>query len=213
MQKNFNENDIFGKTLDNIADKLIKGEVIIYPTDTVYGIGAIPFLTKSIKSIYNIKNRSLNSPLIALISDIKYLEKIAFIPENKRILVNKLISNFWPGALTIILNKKSEISEIMTSGKNTIGIRMPNLDISLKIIESAGGILATTSANISGKATPKSFEEVSYEIKERVNIIVETKKQLLGIESTIIDITSNPKILRIGAISKNKIEKVIGKIE
>lgn len=195
-----------------IEKSLKSGELIIYPTDTVYGIGGVIFSEDTIKNIYKAKERSFKSPLIVLVSDIEKIEEIAYIEEKNREAIKKLITNFWPGGLTIILKKKEWVPNIMTADGDTVGVRMPALDVALEIIKSAGGLLPTTSANISGEKTPRAYEELSEKFKERVNIIVDGGKSPLGTESTIIDMSDKPKILRLGAISIEDIEKVIGKI-
>ncbi|MGX6591319.1 L-threonylcarbamoyladenylate synthase [Cetobacterium ceti] len=198
--------------LQLIKNKLNSGEIIIYPTDTVYGVGATIESLEGIEKIYKAKERNFSSPLIALVSDVKHIDKIAMVREENRELLKKLGEKFWPGGLTIILEKKDIVPGIMVSNGKTVGVRMPNLDISLEIIEAVGGIMPTTSANISGEKTPRSYEELSEKFKERVEILVDGGKSPLGLESTIIDIsTSQIKILREGAIKKEEIEKVIGK--
>ncbi len=197
----------------NKIGKLLKeGNLIIYPTDTVYGVGGIIESDESIAKIYKAKERSFKSPLIVLVSDISKIEKIAYIEEKNREKIEKLIKEFWPGGLTIILNKKDNVPDIMVSGGKTVGVRMPNLDTALKIIEAAGGLLPTTSANISGETTPRSYDELSEEFKERVEILVDGGRCPIGNASTIIDMSDKPKILRTGAISIEDIEKIIGKL-
>ncbi|MHD0313095.1 L-threonylcarbamoyladenylate synthase [Fusobacterium varium] len=197
----------------NKIGKLLKeGNLIIYPTDTVYGVGGIIESDESIAKIYKAKERSFKSPLIVLVSDVSKIEKIAYIEEKNREKIEKLIKEFWPGGLTIILNKKDNVSDIMVSGGKTVGVRMPNLDTALKIIEAAGGLLPTTSANISGETTPRSYDELSEEFKERVEILVDGGRCPIGNASTIIDMSDKPKILRTGAISIEDIEKIIGKL-
>lgn len=206
----FNKNNI---NLEEIKEAINNDALIIYPTDTVYGLAGSIDSIKAINNIYKAKERNFNSPLIALISDFKYIEKIANIKTNNYEKVKKLTEKFWPGALTIILEKKEIIPSIMVSNGNTIGIRIPNLDLNIKIIEACGGILPTTSANISGEPSPKSFLELSEKIKERVDILVDAGPCKLGEVSTIIDMTANiPKILRLGAINKNQIEEIIGEV-
>ncbi|MGL5951169.1 MAG: L-threonylcarbamoyladenylate synthase, partial [Cetobacterium sp.] len=154
-----------------------------------------------------------NSPLIALLSKVEYIEKIAIVDKEKKNLVEKLAKEFWPGALTIILDKKKNVPDIMVSGGKTVGVRIPALKLAQDIIEGVGGILPTTSANISGETTPRSYEELNEEFKDRVDIIVDGGATPLGVESTILDLTKDvPKILREGAIKKEAIEKLIGKI-
>ena len=182
-----------------IGEDLKKGKLIIYPTDTVYGVGGIITNEETIKNIYKAKDRSFSSPLIALVSSAEKIEK--------------LMKTFWPGGLTIILESKDIVPPIMISNGKTVGVRMPDHETALKIIESAGGILPTTSANISGEATPRSYDELDEEFKKRVDIIVDGGKCPIGTASTIIDMSGeNIKILREGAISQEQIEKIIGKI-
>lgn len=197
-----------------LSQRIKSGELVIYPTDTVYGLGAIISNEESINNIYFAKSRSFNSPLIALLSSVDKVDEVAEVSVEDRELLNKLAKAFWPGALTVILRKKDYIPGIMVSGGNTIGVRIPNLDLAIKIIDLAGGVLATTSANISGEPSPKSYEELSEAIKSKVNLLIDGGKCKLGEVSTIIDLTKKvPKILRKGAITTEEIEKIIGKVE
>ncbi|MBC2851285.1 threonylcarbamoyl-AMP synthase [Cetobacterium sp. 8H] len=203
---------------DNIDFQIIEnslklGKIIIYPTDTVYGVGASIDSIDGINKIYTAKERNFKSPLIALLSKRENIEKIAIIEETKKDIIEKLANEYWPGALTIILKKKECVPAIMVSDGDTVGVRIPNLKLAREIIESVGGILPTTSANISGEKTPRSFEELSEEFKERADILIDAGESPLGVESTIIDLTKDvPVILREGAIKKEAIEKLIGKI-
>ena len=196
-----------------LSDEIKKGSLIIYPTDTVYGLGAVITNEQSINKIFLAKSRSFTSPLIALLSSVDKVEEVAYVSDKNKELLEKLAKAFWPGALTIILKRKKHIPNIMVSGGDTIGVRIPNLDLAIKIIDLAGGILATTSANISGEATPKSYAELSEDIKSKVDILIDSGECKLGEASTIIDLTSDvPKILRKGAISIEEIEKIIGRV-
>lgn len=196
-----------------IGAELKKGKIIIYPTDTVYGVGGVISNEETIKNIYKAKDRSFSSPLIALVSSAEKIEEIAVINEENREKINSLIRKFWPGGLTIILESKKIVPPIMISNGKTIGVRMPDHKTALKIIEIAGGILPTTSANISGETTPRSYDELDENFKSRVDIIIDGGKCPIGTASTIIDMScENIKILREGAISQEEIEKIIGKI-
>lgn len=209
MKKEYNLKNI---NLLEVESLLKEGKLIVYPTDTVYGVGGVISSEETIKNIYRAKERSFKSPLIVLVSDINRIEDIAYIPEKNRELVNRLIEKFWPGGLTIILKKREWVPDIMTADGDTVGVRMPALDVALEIIKAAGGVLPTTSANISGEKTPRAYDELSEVFKGRVDILVDGGKSPLGTESTIIDMSDKPKILRVGAISIDDIEKVIGKI-
>lgn len=189
------------------------GSVIIYPTDTVYGVGGKIESENTLKKIYKAKSREYTSPLIGLISSKDIVLKYATVPRYNAKKYKLLVEKFWPGALTIILKKRSLVPGIMVSNGKTIGIRMPNHEVALKIIEAAGGILPTTSANISGETSPRSFDELSEEFISKVDIVIDGGISKKGIESTIIDLTEEKiKILRVGAISKEEIESIIGKI-
>lgn len=202
------------KTIDffEIESSLKAGEIIIYPTDTVYGVGGIISSEAALRKIYEAKERSFKSPLIVLVSDKKKIEKIAYINEKNREKIEKLIEKFWPGGLTIILEKRECVPDVMTANGATVGVRMPNLKLALEIIEAGGGLLPTTSANISGESTPRAYKELSEKFKNRVDILIDGGDSPIGKESTIIDMSDEPKILRVGAISVEEIEKVIGKI-
>ncbi|WP_320047096.1 L-threonylcarbamoyladenylate synthase [uncultured Ilyobacter sp.] len=202
--------DLKNMDLPAVAKKVKSGELIVYPTDTVYGVGAVIEKEEALKKIYAAKERTFSSPLIALVSDESIVEKIAYIDKNKE-NIEKLMNFFWPGALTIILRKKENVPYVMVSGGDSIGVRMPNHPLALDIIKSCGGILATTSANISGEPSPKKFSDLSEEFKKRVDILVDGGACNLGIESTVIDMRENPFILRHGGVSKKEIEKIIGK--
>lgn len=204
--------DLKNIDFNRIKELLEEKEIVVYPTDTVYGVGGLITSEEAIKKIYQAKERSYNSPIIALVSSVDKVEDIAYINEKNRDLIERLIERFWPGGLTIILKKREFVPDILTAKGDTIGIRMPNLDIALKIIESVGGVLPTTSANISGETTPRSYDEVSERFRERVGILIDGGKSPLGEESTIIDMSNEPKIVRVGAIPVEEIEKVIGKI-
>ena len=181
---------------EEIERYLKAGKLIIYPTDTVYGVGGIIESEETIENIYKAKERNFKSPLIVLVSDMEKIEKIAYINEKNREKIEKLIKRFWPGGLTIILKRKDNVPDIMVSGGATVGVRMPEHEIALNIISRAGGMLPTTSANISGEATPKSYAELSEEFKSRVDIIVDGEESQKVSASTIIDMSDEPKIFK-----------------
>lgn len=208
-QSVFNLIDI---NLDKIRKEVAENNaLIVYPTDTVYGVGGSMYSIEAIEKIYAAKEREFTSPLIALVSDKNKVAEIAHMGKNEE-KIEKLMKEFWPGALTIILDKRDNVPSRMVSGGASVGVRMPNHPVALDIIEACGGILPTTSANISGEASPKNHTEVSENFKSRVEIVVEGGDCPVGIESTIIDMRGEPKILRAGGISKEEIEEIIGKI-
>ncbi|AVQ16564.1 MULTISPECIES: L-threonylcarbamoyladenylate synthase [Fusobacterium] len=195
-----------------IGEQIKKGALIIYPTDTVYGIGASIQSEEALIHLYQAKSRNFSSPLIALVDSVERISEIAYV-ERKKELLEKLSQKFWPGGLTIILPAKDCVPKIMISGGNTVGVRIPNHEMALSIIRAAGGILPTTSANISGEATPSSYQELSEAIKRNADIVIDGGVCPVGEASTILDFTKDSiQILRLGAITKEEIEAVIGKI-
>lgn len=195
-----------------IGEQVKKGALIIYPTDTVYGIGADMQSEEALIHLYQAKSRNFSSPLIALVDSVERISEIAYIDSKKEEL-EKLSKAFWPGGLTVILPAKDCVPKIMISGGNTVGVRIPNHEMALEIIRAAGGILPTTSANISGEATPSSYQELSEAIKQKADIVIDGGVCPVGEASTILDFTKDSlQILRLGAITKEEIEAVIGKI-
>ncbi|EFS21453.1 Sua5/YciO/YrdC/YwlC family protein [Fusobacterium gonidiaformans 3-1-5R] len=195
-----------------IGEQIKKGALIIYPTDTVYGIGASIQSEEALIHLYQAKSRNFSSPLIALVDSVERISEIAYV-ERKKELLEKLSQKFWPGGLTIILPAKDCVPKIMISGGNTVGVRIPNHEMALSIIRASGGILPTTSANISGEATPSSYQELSEAIKRNADIVIDGGVCPVGEASTILDFTKDSiQILRLGAITKEEIEAVIGKI-
>ncbi len=173
--------------------------VIIFPTDTVYGIGTKIFDIDGIEKIYEIKKRSKDKPLACLCANIKQIDDIAILDDNARLLINK----FLPGALTIVLKAKDEV--INKIGYKTIGVRIPNSKIALNILNENGPML-TTSVNDSGSMPINEYEIIKEKYNNLVDKIYEKKEASSNISSTVISIIDNEiKFLRIGGISKEEI--------
>ncbi len=180
------------------AAQIIKnGGLVIFPTDTVYGLGANALLPEAVKRIYEIKKRSSNKPIILLLARKNDVKKLGVMISSS---AKALMSKFWPGPLTLIFKTQ----------EGTIGLRMPKNKIALELIKKAGIPVATTSANISGKKSVLTASGAIRQLKGKVDLIIDAGKSKLGIESTIVDVTvSPPKILREGYISKKTIWKVL----
>ncbi|MHA1303430.1 MAG: L-threonylcarbamoyladenylate synthase [Candidatus Heimdallarchaeaceae archaeon] len=198
-----------------IEDRLIEqavlylksGDVIAFPTDTVYGVGANVFDEQAVNKIFEIKQRPRDKPINVLISSMDQLEQLI---EGINPLAERLFRLFWPGALTLILLKKDSVPEVVTAGKYTIGVRMPKNPVALKIIEELGSPLAATSANISGKKSPLNAKEVFEQLGGRIPLILDGGETQERVESTILDLSSKkPKILREGGIPSEKLKRVI----
>lgn len=188
---------------DYALEALKAGKCIVFPTETVYGLGADYFSKSALEEIYTLKNRPLENPLAALISNLKMAEKLSKnLPEPFFVLAKA----FWPGPLTLIVEKSDIVPDSATAGLNSIGLRMPDHPLTLKLIESLSSPISGTSANLSGHSSPTTAEEVAEHFPELP--ILDGGLALHGVESTIISLISDrPKLLRLGAISKQAIEK------
>lgn len=182
---------------------LLGGRPIIFPTDTVYGIGAIP-TKKAVDEIYRLKKRDKSKKIIALVSSI---DKIYDIAED---IDDNIINHFMPGALTVIFRAKPKMYDIVGE---TIGVRIPDSKLTLELIESVGGILMTSSANISGNPPAKTVSELSKDLVENVECILTSDQILTGIPSTIISyIDKKYALIREGEIPFEKIINLGGYI-
>jgi len=191
--------------LSKAIDALKNGQVIVYPTDTLYGLGADIFNDDAIKKIFKIKKREKNNPLSVAVANIKELEKIAFVDEKSR----SLVKAFLPGKLTIVLKKKNIVSNLVTGGQNKVAIRIPNNKIALDLLTNFGPITAT-SANIHGKKPSVNINDINIQLNSSDIAVYLDNGILDGKPSTIIDMTEKSiKIIRIGSISKKEIMDVI----
>lgn len=184
--------------------KIIRnGGIVVFPTETVYGIGVNGLDRNAVEKLYKIKERPLDKPISLLVSDFEMIEKVA---QNITEVEYKLMKKFFPGPLTIILNKRDIVPDIVTSGGDTVGIRMPKEEITRKLIEYAGVPIAAPSANISGKPSGTNLQEIIQEFEGKVDYFIDGGKSEIGISSTIVKVIDEiPYILREGSISKKEI--------
>ena len=195
------------KILKKTIKALNQGNLAGLPTETVYGLAGNAYSQKAIKKIYNLKKRPKKNPLIVHYYDSKMASNDVLL--NKNFL--KLYKKFCPGPITFVLkkNKKSKISSLATSSLNTVAIRFPNHKIIRSILKYLSFPLAMPSANLSSGLSPVSASDVFEEFKNKINIIINGGKSKFGIESTVIDLTKKPKVLRPGIINSDKIRKLI----
>lgn len=186
------------------------GRLVAFPTETVYGLGTDALNEEGVRRIFEIKRRPFDKPLGILIGRKEDLGQYAQeIPEVAEVLMEK----FWPGPLTLILKASSLIPEIVKGRGNTIGIRMSDCKVALDLVRLSGTPLACPSANLSGRPSPVKAEEVAKDLGERIDLLLDGGETRIGIESTVLNLTSSPPtILREGALKREEIEKVIGKI-
>ncbi len=179
------------KTAVNV---LKRGGTVVYPTDTVYGIGANIFDAKAVQKVYQVKERSPLKPISACVSKIENIHKIAYMDENTEKMIEKIL----PGPFTVILKKKKSVPSILTSGRDKIGVRIPDSKVCMELSNTFP--ITTTSANISGEKIPESLDGILKQLDGGVDLILDAGVCKHGIHSTVIDMTDSPKIVRKGAI-------------
>ncbi len=191
------------------ARLIIKGEVLVCPTDTGYAFSASALDTRAIASVFNLKGRSYSNPIHVAVSSIEDAGKYARINEAAR----SLARHFLPGALTLVLPKRESIPALLVAGRDTIGIRIPNNRVILSMAEVTSLPLTTTSANISGQPTPYSVEEVMGQLGEtlqKVALVLNQGPLPVRELSTIVDLTvSPPQLIRQGLVSWLEIREVL----
>jgi L-threonylcarbamoyladenylate synthase len=193
------------------ATKLIcNGEIIAFPTETVYGLGANALDPSAVSKIFEIKGRPSDNPLIIHIADMKTLRTlVSQIPPR----ANRIIKKFWPGPVTLVLKKSNIVPKITTGGLSSVAVRMPSNNVALALIRKSGLPIAAPSANISGRPSPTTANHVKDDLDGKIKLILDGGSTKIGIESTVIDMTQpTPIILRPGGISKESIENEIGKV-
>ena len=195
----------------NIAkEKLIKNGVIAIPTETVYGLAGNALNEEAVKKIFDLKERPLHNPLIVHIKSTDELSKVALdIPP----LAKKLATHFWPGSLTLVLKKHSKIPNIVTSGHDTVAVRVPNHPLTLALLNQLDFPLAAPSANPFGCVSPTTSKHVQDYFNNDIEVILDGGSCEKGIESTIIGFENDqPVLYRFGALSIEELEKVVGPI-
>jgi L-threonylcarbamoyladenylate synthase len=192
--------------VDRAIEILKGGGIVVFPTDTVYGLGADVFNIEAVERIYGIKQRSRNLPLPVLLADSTQLaDVVASVSETARYLMRR----FWPGGLTLVLPKKDTLPDIITAGSNKIAVRIPDHVVPLTLIRGLGVPIIGTSANISDKPSPVTAEEVEQQLGSQVDLIIDMGRCPGGLESTVVDVTGEiPVILRRGVISEEEIMRL-----
>ena len=203
-------NDIDYTKLKEPAELIRNGGIVVFPTETVYGIGANALNENAIKKLYDIKKRPLNKPISLLVNSIDMIEQVA---KDITKLEYALIKTFFPGPLTIILKKKNIVPNIVTANQDTVGIRMPANEIALKLIGYVGSPIATPSANISGKPSGTNLKDIMEDFDGKVDCFIDDGPSKIGLASTIVQVVDGvPHILRQGSISEKQIKEVCDKI-
>lgn len=206
-----NHVDTFHPDIREAAERLRKGQVIAFPTETVYGLGANALDTEAVKKIFAAKDRPGDNPLIVHIAAIKQLIPLVKDVDQKS---QRLMDHFWPGPLTIIFQKQKGISDLVTAGLSTVAVRMPNHPVALALIKAANLPIAAPSANRSGKPSPTTAEHVWHDLNGKIDGIVDSGPTGVGVESTVIDISGDiATVLRPGGVTVEELRAVLGKVQ
>ena len=195
----------------DIKETLISGKNVIFPTETVYGMGANALSEQGIDNIYRVKGRPSDNPLIMHVASIEDVTTYAHVSMP---YVKKIMNAFWPGPLTLVMKRKETVPDKITGGLDTVGIRFPSNKIAQSIISIAGVPICAPSANISGRPSSTLFEHVMEDFEGKVDIIVDGGQSEVGLESTVLDVTKEtPVILRPGIITKAMLETIVPKVD
>ena len=195
------------QAIKRALETLLKGGLVAFPTDTVYGLGALAFDGKAVESIYLAKDRPIEKAIPVLIGDAADLEKVS---DDITDVTRRLVSRFWPGPLTVIVPKKPTLPEAV-SATFTVGVRIPDHPVARELLRAAGP-MAVTSANISGQPSPSTAREVFNQLNGRIELIIDGGRTPGGVPSTLVDCSGEEiKVLRDGPISLEQILSALGK--
>ena len=197
------------KNIKNVAEIMRNGGIAVFPTDTVYGLGAVP-LKKSIEKIYEIKKRDFSKKIIALINDISNLNEMIDETSENMDKISPVLREYWPGELTVIFKADRKFTRKFDEELETIGVRIPKNETALEIIKNAGGIVLTTSANISGENPVTRLNSLNKEIREKADCVIEDESTLTGKPSTIVKYENGEiELLRKGNVPIENIKKLM----
>ena len=202
MIKNASEDE---KEIQEAAEIIKNGGTVVFPTETVYGLGADGLTSEAVKKIFEAKGRPQDNPLIIHVSS----KDLNLYAEEVPQIANKLVEKFWPGPLTIILKKKDIVPNETSASLDSIGIRMPNNEIALKLIELSETTIAAPSAIISGRPSPTDLQRCVEDLDGKVDCILGGEQSDIGVESTIVDCTVNPPlVLRPGGVTLEMLREI-----
>ncbi|PDM26868.1 threonylcarbamoyl-AMP synthase [Candidatus Bathyarchaeota archaeon B24-2] len=193
------------ESISKAAEKVRSGGIVVYPTDTVYGLGCNPYNVEAVRRLIKVKGER-RKPLPILASDLNAAARIADFSREAKLLA----SRFWPGPLTLVLKSKGTLPPEVTSGLNTVGVRVPDNVVALKLIRLCGGLLVGTSANKTGAEPPRSVQEAFKQLGEEVDLYLDGGVSRIGVSSTVLDLTSGkPKVLREGPVKIGDLLKLL----
>ena len=199
------------KKIDIAANLIRKGGIVAFPTETVYGLGADALNAKAVAAVFKAKKRPFDNPPIVHVSDLKDVYRLATdVPPRAR----RLMTEFWPGPLTLILRHSKIVPDVTVAGLDTIAIRMPKHNVALALIEESDCPISAPSANLSGKPSPTTVEHVLEDLDGRIDAILDAGPTSIGVESTVLDLTVDPpQVLRPGGTPFEALKAIIEKVE
>jgi L-threonylcarbamoyladenylate synthase len=204
-----NEQNIDIEKLMRAAMIIVNLGTVVLPTETVYGLGANALSSFAVNKIFMAKGRPVDNPLIVHVCSVKMMEDLLEEPLDLR--AKKLIEAFWPGPLTLVFKRSDKVPLEVCAHLDTVAIRMPDHPIALKLIELANVPIAAPSANVSGKPSPTMAQHVIQDMDGRVDMIISADRSRIGVESTVLDISSPVAIiLRPGGVTLEQLQKVLG---
>ena len=199
------------KAIRAAADAIRRGKLVIFPTETVYGLAADAMNVDAVRKVFNAKGRADKQPLPVQIGSLgAMLGVVESVPDDAKALAQI----FWPGPLTLVFRKGPALPDIVTAGGKTVGVRMSDHPVALALVKEVGSPIVATSANMSGGAAPRNAEQAIRDVGESVSVVLDSGQCRLGVSSTVVDVSITPaRILRRGTIGVDEIRKVLGEVE
>ena len=200
------------EALPRAVEVLSSGGLVAFPTDTVYGVASLPWTPEVVARLYEAKERPTLRAVPLLLSNADQVEHVAIIPDHFEAAFRRVAARYWPGGLTLVVLKTARVIEEVSRGP-TVAIRVPGLVLARELIEAAGGVLAVTSANLSGQPNPVTAQEVEAQLGGRIELILDGGPCPGGVPSTILDVTVCPaRIIRHGIIAEDDLFETIGQV-
>jgi L-threonylcarbamoyladenylate synthase len=192
------------------ADTLRRGGLVAFPTETVYGLAADATNAAAVRKVFQAKGRPTDNPLIIHIADPSQLDELSHKVSPRGM---ELAARFWPGPLTLVVERSDRVPKIVAGGLDTVGVRMPNHSIPLRLIRALERAIVGPSANTSGRPSPTTAQHVYTDLNGKIELILDAGPTAIGVESTVIDVTCDPPvILRVGGLTRETIEAAIGRV-
>ncbi|RJP49129.1 MAG: threonylcarbamoyl-AMP synthase [Anaerolineaceae bacterium] len=205
--------ELLPATPENIAIAagiLRDGGLVAFPTETVYGLGANALNVEAVERIFRAKRRPTADPLIVHLSELFQIDQVASVVSS---LAQLLATTFWPGPLTLILPKRTKVPDLVTSGLQSVAVRIPDHPVALHLIAKSGVPVAAPSANLFGHTSPTTAQHVWQDLAGQVDVILDAGETSIGVESTVLDLSTNPaRILRPGGVTHEMLESLIGPV-